>query len=164
MERSGGCIIELNAEIVEAVRRHFGFDSISLLGSSFGGMPLLEYLTKYSHHVDSAVLSCAQANTNTWQTGNIDHISEVLQRHFPERWQKLLALRAEGVRSTDDEYLELLDPAEDFVLWPNRDASQLTKSKPLDKNDNETHLARPDIRRYAVGQVRPRLTGRRPQT
>jgi proline iminopeptidase len=116
--------VEVNAEVIEAIRQHLGYDKVSLLGSSFGGMPLLAYLAKYPHHVTAAVLSCAQVNAATWQTGNIDHVNQALQRYFPERWEQLLALRANGVRSTEDAYLSLLDPAEDFLLYPDRDESQ----------------------------------------
>jgi proline iminopeptidase len=133
--------VEVNAEVVEAIRQHLGYEKVSLLGSSFGGMPLLAYVAKYPQHVSAAVLSCAQVNATTWQTANIDHVNQALQRYFPERWERLLELRDQGVRSTEDIYVSLLDPVEDFLLYPDRDESQRPTffRDPVDKSLPEVY-------------------------
>jgi proline iminopeptidase len=146
LENHDGYTVELNAEGIEAVRQHFGYDKISLMGFSFGGMPLLAYLTNHAARVSSAVMCGAQVNASTWQTGNIDHINQRLQRHYPERWQQLLALRAAGIRSTHDDYMELLDPAEDSVLWYERD----DKKRPVRYSDT-TEQYRPEVYEIMCG-------------
>jgi proline iminopeptidase len=118
-----GYSIALFAAGIEAVRRHLGHDTISLLGVSFGGMPALAYCTEHRDRVAAIVLSNGQMSAATWQRGNIDHVNAGLREHFPERWERLLDLRARGTRSLDAAYGELLEPVVDACEWAARDPS-----------------------------------------
>jgi proline iminopeptidase len=109
--------IERYAAGIEALRSHLGAERIALIGVSFGGMPALAYALAHADRVRRLVLSNAQISAATWQEGNIDAVNAALRDQFPERWESLLELRAEGIRSLDDRYQELFDGLLDDLEW-----------------------------------------------
>jgi proline iminopeptidase len=102
---------------IEALRAHLGAERISVVGVSFGGMPALAYALAHPDRMRRLVLSNAQISAATWQEGNIDAVNAALREQFPERWDRLQALRAQGVRSLDDAYQELYDGLVDDLEW-----------------------------------------------
>lgn len=54
--KSSDCDINLYIESIEAIRRFFNFNKISLLGVSYGAMASLGYGVKYSGNLDSLLL------------------------------------------------------------------------------------------------------------
>jgi proline iminopeptidase len=112
-----GYTIERYAAGIEALRSHLGAERIALIGVSFGGMPALAYALAHADRVRRLVLSNAQISAATWQEGNIDAVNAALREQFPERWDRLLELRAQGVRSLDDRYQELYDGLLDDLEW-----------------------------------------------
>lgn len=48
--------IENNIEDIEALRKHLGFNKISILGVSYGGMVAQGYAIKYAKHLDKLIL------------------------------------------------------------------------------------------------------------
>ena len=109
--------IPLYAEAIEGLRAHLGFDEISLVGLSFGGMPAIQYALEQGHRLRRLVLSNAQLGARTWQEGNIDNLNHEVRNQDPEAWAEILALRKAGVLSLDPRYQELLEPAVERMEW-----------------------------------------------
>jgi proline iminopeptidase len=62
-------------EDLDAVRRHFGFDSVALLGHSWGGVLAMEYATRHPDRVSHLILvDTAPASSEDWMA---------LRRHLP---------------------------------------------------------------------------------
>ncbi len=94
---------------IEVLRATLGFEQVSLVGLSFGSLPAIEYAITYTSQVSHLVLSNGHLNAETWQAGNIDNVNHELRMLYPERWDKLLQMRAQGVRSADPDYQALYD-------------------------------------------------------
>jgi len=133
--------VELFAGGIDAIRRHLGHETVALVGLSFGGMPTLAYVAGRPETVSAVVLSGAQMSADTWQRGNIDNLNDFLRRHFPDRWARLEQLRADGIRSLDARYGELLDPAVDALAWYRRDAA----ARPAISTDPEVEAFREEV-------------------
>jgi proline iminopeptidase len=92
-----------DAEDIEAVRKALGYDRISVIGHSYGGMPALAYALKYPDHTSHIVLSDTIYSANTFQA-NIDSCNFNVRNHYPETWAKLMEMRRRGVKSCTEEY------------------------------------------------------------
>jgi proline iminopeptidase len=112
-----GLSLERYAAALEGVRRHAGADRAAVIALSFGGLPALTYALGSPERLGALVLSNAQVSAATWQEGNIDAVNAALRSHYPERWEELLALRAEGVRSLDPRYQALFEGVLERLEW-----------------------------------------------
>lgn len=109
--------VERYAAALEGVRLHVGAERTAMVALSFGGLPALAHVLAYPGALDALVLSNAQVSAAAWQEGNVDNVNRALREHDPERWEQLLALRAQGVRSLDPRYQELLEGVLDRLEW-----------------------------------------------
>jgi proline iminopeptidase len=116
-ERPREYTVELYSSAIEAVCTYVGARRVVLIGLSFGGIPAVAYALARPDAVDRLVLCSAQVGAAGWQAGNIDNVNRELATQFPEAWAQLLALRASGIRSLDDEYQALLTPLLDELEW-----------------------------------------------
>lgn len=105
------------AEAITAIRRHLDVPSVALVALSFGGVPALAHALTHPDAVHALVLSNAQHCGETWQQGNIDAVNQAVRELFPERWARLLDLRARGMRSLDPSYQDLIDPVLADLAW-----------------------------------------------
>ena len=104
----GAYAVELFADDIDAVRRHFGLDAVDLIGLSFGGFPAVEYALREPASVRRLVLSNAQISAASWQRTNIDGVNAELRRLFPDAWKQICRLREQGTLSLDPEYQALV--------------------------------------------------------
>ncbi|MEF9941648.1 MAG: proline iminopeptidase-family hydrolase [Lachnospiraceae bacterium] len=88
-----------------ALRKHLGLDEIHLLGQSWGGMQLIQYLCEYKPEgIKSAVLSSTLPASCMWETEQRRHITEL-----PQKMQDDIA-RAEAAGDYEDpDYLAAVD-------------------------------------------------------
>ncbi|MEF9916528.1 MAG: proline iminopeptidase-family hydrolase [Lachnospiraceae bacterium] len=88
-----------------ALRKHLGLDEIHLLGQSWGGMQLLEYLCNYKPDgIKSAVLSSTLPASCMWEKEQRRHLT-----YFPQEMQDAIA-KAEAAGNYDDpDYLAGVD-------------------------------------------------------
>jgi proline iminopeptidase len=105
------------SDAIEALRKQLGFDAITIIGTSFGGLPAVDYALRFPDRISALVLSNAQVNEAGWQEGNIDNVNRALRTHFPEAWTKIESLRAKGVRSLDGTYQDLLGQVLPRLEW-----------------------------------------------
>jgi proline iminopeptidase len=70
----------------DALRQHLGYDTITLLGQSYGGVLALEYALRYQQHLDGLILSCTLAaldypeviEVNARERGTPEEVAEFL--------------------------------------------------------------------------------------
>lgn len=58
--------LALQVELVEALRKHLGYESWSIVGISYGGEVAQNYAVKYAQRVKKLVLSNTAPNTSNW--------------------------------------------------------------------------------------------------
>ena len=109
--------VELFADDIDAVRRHFGLDAVDLIGLSFGGFPAVEYALREPASVRRLVLSNAQISAASWQRTNIDGVNAELRRLFPDAWKQICRLREQGTLSLDPEYQALVARVVPDLEW-----------------------------------------------
>jgi proline iminopeptidase len=109
--------VELLASNLASIRDHLGEASVSLIGISFGGFAAVEHALVDPGAVRRLVLSNAQLSAASWQRTNIDGVNAELARLFPAEWRQLLQLRAQGVRSLDPRYQELVSLVLTDLEW-----------------------------------------------
>ena len=80
---ANGYSVALLAESLEAVLRHLGAATCSLVGISFGGFPAVESALSRPAAVRRLVLSNAQVSAAAWQRTNIDGVNGELARSSP---------------------------------------------------------------------------------
>ncbi len=102
--------VERDADDIEALRTALKLDTITVLGHSYGGMPALAYALKYPAHIDHLILSDTLHSADGFQQ-NIDNCNREAAAQFPEVWEKLTAMRANGVKTGSDAYEDLYGPA-----------------------------------------------------
>ena len=115
-----------DADDIEAVRLALNLKRVILVGHSYGAYVALDYVSRFSSHVEKLVLSSGGYGEKSWQE-NIDHHNSFVQKQYPEVWRKLVQLRAEGVSSCDSAYLAVYAAAAHDLLWFNPDNAKLLK-------------------------------------
>ncbi|MBC8101229.1 MAG: alpha/beta fold hydrolase [Cytophagales bacterium] len=108
--------VERDADDIESLRIALKADKIAVLGHSYGGMPALAYALKYPAHLDRLILSDTLHSADGFQQ-NIDNCNREAQTRFPEVWEKLMALRKTGVKSSAAEYGEIYSTPTDDLYW-----------------------------------------------
>lgn len=106
-----------DAEDIETLRT--GLDlgaTIDVLGHSYGGFPALAYLQAHDVQVRHLILSSTGDSHVAWQA-NIDSFTRQVQFQYPEIWEQLQALRAAGVKSSDERWVTIMNAAEGDVYW-----------------------------------------------
>lgn len=98
--------VEADVEMIEKLRKKLGFNTISLVGHSYGTVPAQAYAIKYKNNVDKMVLINGFHSGAMWQA-NCDSYNHYAKTHFPERWKKVDSLRALGYLSTDKPLMDV---------------------------------------------------------
>ncbi|AIY39469.1 Alpha/beta hydrolase fold [Collimonas arenae] len=141
-QRSSEYTVERDAEDIEALRTALGYDRISVIGHSYGGMPALAYALKYPQHVSRLVLSDTLLNAQSWQE-NIDSANFTARNQFPEIWEKLMQMRARGVKSGAPEYGDLYGETELDIYWrdPDMESKLYRSDDPADGSNSNVYLS-----------------------
>jgi proline iminopeptidase len=91
---------------IEGVREALGLERLSIYGFSYGGMVAQAYALRHPARVARLVLANTVHSPEMWQR-NHENINREIANQFPEIWDRILALRADGHRSNDAEVQEL---------------------------------------------------------
>lgn len=95
-------------ELIE-LRKHLGLDQVHILGQSWGGMLLIEYLINYKPEgVQSAILSSTLPSAKLWAQEQHRQM-----RFMPKEMQEAIAKAEESGNFDDPEYLKAND---EFML------------------------------------------------
>ena len=91
---------------IEGVREALGLERLSLYGFSYGGMVAQAYALRHPARVARLILANTVHSPEMWQR-NHENINREIANQFPEIWERILALRADGHRSNDAAVQEL---------------------------------------------------------
>jgi proline iminopeptidase len=129
-----GYTFNRDVEDIEGLRKALGFESINLLGHSYGGMVAQEYALRYPSRVKRLILSNTLFSAEMWQANN-DNCNYEIKNQYPEIWDSLMIMRAQGYHSGDKIHYNLYGelPAGLFYFY---DAS---------KAEHMEHTNNPDV-------------------
>lgn len=85
---------------LEGLRAALGFESWNVYGFSYGGMVAQAHALAHPGRVSRLVLANTLHSPEMWQL-NHANIAREIECQFPEIWERILALKAEGVPSSD---------------------------------------------------------------
>lgn len=131
-----------DAEDIEAIRKALGADKVSVIGHSYGGMPAIAYGIRYANRVHKLVLSDTLHGGKAFQE-NIDSCNFHARNQFPAQWEKLMALRAKGVKSSADAYADIYGECLNEVYWfdESNGSKMFRSSDPKDGFNGEVYAA-----------------------
>lgn len=98
---------------LEAVRRHFGLESMTLLGHSWGAQLALAYTLGHPHHVERLLYVSGTGidPVDSWQRVHAERRTRLLGRHA-DRWHEL---RSRGRTPLEDREYAILQWSIDFA-------------------------------------------------
>lgn len=91
---------------VERLRRALGLERLNVYGFSYGGMVAMGYALSHPERVGRLILANTVHSPEMWQK-NHENINREIENQYPEVWDRILELRARGVRSTAPEVQDL---------------------------------------------------------
>jgi proline iminopeptidase len=118
---------------VESVRAALGLDQLSIYGFSYGGMVAMGYALAHASRVRRLILANTVHSPEMWQK-NHENINREIANQYPEVWDQILALRAQGVRSTDPRVQALYAVHGPLVRFYNPDNAARLLSEPGSRN------------------------------
>jgi proline iminopeptidase len=118
---------------IEAVREALGLEQLNIYGFSYGGMVAMAYALEHPDRVRRLILANTLHSPEMWQR-NHENINREIANQFPEVWEKILALRAEGIRSTDLRVQALYAVHGPLVRFYNPDNAKKLLSEPGARN------------------------------
>ncbi|UTW59547.1 alpha/beta fold hydrolase [Kordiimonas sp. SCSIO 12603] len=128
---------QMTVDDMEALRAHLNAEKIVVMGHSYGGIPAMQYAIQFPEHVERLVMLSASYDAQSQQM-NIDHVSHLMKTKYPEIHEQVMALRAKGMLSSEDEYLDLIYESAlgRELQWFNRaNRKGLWKYRSNDKRD-----------------------------
>jgi proline iminopeptidase len=97
-----------DVENLEGLRKALGLARMNVLGQSYGGMVAQAYALKYPASVARLILVDSFYSGKMWQANN-DASNYEIRNQYPEAWEKLQQLRAQGLRSSDPAFEKIYD-------------------------------------------------------
>lgn len=91
---------------LEGLRKAMGYNSINILGHSYGGLVAQAYAIKYPDKVKHLILANTFHSYLMWQT-NDDNSNHEIKTNYPEVWDELMKIREKGAISSDPIHQEI---------------------------------------------------------
>jgi proline iminopeptidase len=125
-ELPGEYTFDRDVEDIEAFRQTLGLGKINLLGHSYGGLVAQAYALRYPESIKKLILANTFFSGEMWQANN-DSYNHEISNQYPEVWQEIQQLRAQGVRSSAKEHQAIYGtvPAGLFYFYNASNADQL---------------------------------------
>jgi proline iminopeptidase len=98
--------LERDIEDLEGLRKAMGFDKITILGHSYGGVVAQGYAIKYPDNVSHLILANTFHSYLMWQE-NCDNSNHEIKENYPEVWEELMKIRMQGAVSSDPIHQEI---------------------------------------------------------
>jgi proline iminopeptidase len=118
---------------IDAVRTALGLEQLSIYGFSYGGMVAMAYALAHPTRVRRLILANTLHSPEMWQR-NHENINREIANQFPEVWEQIIHLRAQGVRSTDARVQALYAVHAPLVRFYNPDNAKKLLSEPGSRN------------------------------
>jgi proline iminopeptidase len=128
-----------DVEDLEGLRQVLGFERISLYGFSYGGMVAQAYALAHPERVSNLILANTVHSAEMWQQ-NHENLNRELGNQYPELWQQIQALRAEGRLASDPEMESLLAKHGPLIRWYNPDNVSRLATEPGARNPELYHV------------------------
>jgi proline-specific peptidase len=147
---------------VAAVVGALGRGPVNVYGFSYGGMVAQALALDHPQLVRRLVLANTLHSPEMWQR-NHENINRELANQFPEVWDEILALRARGVRSTDERIQKLYRVHAPLVRFYNPDHASRLPSEPGSRNGELYPLFVGDDVEFFIGGEVARIPDFRPR-
>ncbi len=139
-----------------------GAGPVNLYGFSYGGMVAQAIALDQPALVRRLVLANTVHSPEMWQK-NHENINRELELQYPEVWEQVLALRAEGVRSTDPRVQKLYAVHAKLVRFYNPDNAAKLLTEPGSRNAELYPVFAGDDVEFFIGGEVARLPDFRPR-
>jgi proline iminopeptidase len=139
-----------------------GLGPVNLYGFSYGGMVAQAIALDHPALVRRLVLANTVHSPEMWQK-NHENINRELELQYPEVWDQVLALRAEGVRSTDLRMQKLYAVHSKLVRFYNPDNAAKLLTEPGARNAELYPVFAGDDVEFFIGGEVARLPDFRPR-
>jgi proline iminopeptidase len=96
---------ERDVEDIEGIRKELNLGQINVFGHSYGGMVAQAYALKYPASVKRLILANTLFSGEMWQANN-DNCNNEIRNQYPEVWERIQTLRAQGFHSNAKEHQE----------------------------------------------------------
>jgi len=114
----GGYSLARDVEDVEGLRKALGLGKINLLGHSYGGVVAQSYALRFPESLHRLILIDTLFSAEMWQA-NDDNGNNELRNQFPEAWEKIQQVRAQGFNTCSKEYQDVSDVPPAFLMFYN---------------------------------------------
>jgi proline iminopeptidase len=147
---------------VAGLIRALGLGAVNVYGFSYGGMVAQSLALEHPELVKRLVLANTLHSAEMWQR-NHENINRELELQYPEVWDQILALRAQGVRSTDPRVQQLYAVHSRLVRFFDPDNAAKLPSEPGSKNAELYPVFVGDDVEFFIGGEVARLPDFRPR-
>ncbi|MBD3216847.1 MAG: alpha/beta fold hydrolase [candidate division Zixibacteria bacterium] len=89
---------------IDAVRKDLGVDKIIVYGHSYGSMVALLYAATHPENTMALLTTGALSGEKDFQEHNIDGVKYFMRRHYPDAWDTISTLHANGFLTSDAVY------------------------------------------------------------
>lgn len=117
------------ASLIESLQ----LGAVNLYGFSYGGLIAQAVALEHPRLVRRLILANTLHSPEMWQK-NHENINRELELHYPEVWERIIALRQQGVRSTDARMQELYRVHAKLVRFYNPENAARMLSEPGSRN------------------------------
>jgi proline iminopeptidase len=107
-----------DVEDVEGLGKVLGLGKVNLLGHSYGGIVAQAYALRFPDSLRRLILVDTLFSSEMWQANN-DNSNAELRNHFPETWEKIQQVRAQGFNTCSKEYQDANDVSPAFLMFYN---------------------------------------------
>jgi proline iminopeptidase len=118
--------LQRDVDDLEGLREALGFAQWSVLGHSYGGVVAQAYALQHPDSVAKLVLVDTLYDTEMCQANN-DNSNYEFRNQFPERWEKLMAIRRQGGISISPEHMKAYDIPRELLFF--FDSSNVSKRR-----------------------------------
>ena len=117
---------ERDVDDIEGIRKALNLGQINVFGHSYGGMVAQAYALKYPASVKKLILANTLFSGEMWQANN-DNCNNEIRNQYPEVWDRIQTLRAQGFHSNAKEHQEAYAeiPLGLFYLYDASDAAKV---------------------------------------
>lgn len=91
---------------LDGLRQAMGFEKIAILGHSYGGVVAQGYALQYPDRVSHLIIANSFHSFLMWQA-NDDNCNHEIRTNYPEVWDTLMHVRAQGYVSSDPVHQEI---------------------------------------------------------
>jgi proline iminopeptidase len=151
-----------DVEDVAGVVADLGLGPVHVYGFSYGGLLGQALALDHPALVRTLTLANSLHSPEMWQLNHVNINRELAHQH-PEAWERITALRAEGVRSTDPRMQQELAAATPLVRFYDPDNASLLATEPGARNYELYPLFCGDDVDFVIGGEVARIPDFRPR-